>query len=174
MFEVEICAQNFYRKALENNALQGSKGTRIGQREKLRCKAAVAESSADFTSFWSWAGLPEVILYQEQGVSHCSPLSANHGMLAAPGEEAQAFRREFSPAQGHAQRRTQLWVTCRSRNLREWMLVLKGSRTVPLYSGPNCLTPGQISWKRIFPWARVREDGFSMIQAHWVDRALYF
>lgn len=48
MFEVEICTQNFYRKALENDSPQGSKGTRIGQREKLRCKAAVGESSADF------------------------------------------------------------------------------------------------------------------------------
>jgi len=49
MFEIEICTQNFYRKALENDPPQESKGTRIGQREKLRCKAAVGESSADFT-----------------------------------------------------------------------------------------------------------------------------
>ena len=31
--EMEICTQNFYRKALENDPPQGSKGTRIGQRE---------------------------------------------------------------------------------------------------------------------------------------------
>lgn len=86
---MEIYIREFYRKALGNNPHEGVKVNRIGPWEKLSCRAAARESSADFMRISGAERAFQKFSYvKTRGLSHCTPASTNHWMWAAPGQEA--------------------------------------------------------------------------------------
>lgn len=142
MFEVEICTQNFTGRLLRTIPYKEAKELGLG-REKLRCKAAVGESSDWFyDSFWSWAlAFQRLSCIKTRGES-LLPFINQSLDAAAPEEEKHELSGGVLSCPGPCSREGLSCESSAALKLREWILVLKGSRTVPLYSGPQLFDSG--------------------------------
>lgn len=173
---MEICTQNFYRKALENDPPQGSKGTRLGRERSWDAKQLWERAQLILPEFlklsWFSRGypvsgpggeslLPFINQSLDAGSSWRGSTNFQEGVLSCP-----APCSERDSAVNHLQLSEVEGVNLGSERKQDGALIIQQSPTV-WFLGP-------ISWKIIFPRTRVREDGFSTIQAHWVSRALYF
>lgn len=86
-FEVENCTQEAYGGALGNNPCRKERKQNWAERSWAQSSCS-RELSRSYENFWSWDGLSEVVLYQDQGLSLHTPALTSLWVWAAPGEEA--------------------------------------------------------------------------------------